>query len=119
MDEYDYTYGGDYGVGNNTPPLTTAAPDASGGAGSFLQSLLPVLTQGVQATLAARLNDKYGEGISSGLATVDANGNLVYKATPVYTPTAGTVVAKSALQSPVLLVGILAAVLVGIALLRR
>lgn len=115
----DYMYGGDFGVANATPPLTTDAPDASGGSGSFLKSLLPVLTQGVQATLAAKLNDKYGEGISSGLATVDANGNLVYKATPVYTPTAGTVVTQSALSSPVVLVGLLAAVLVGIALLRK
>jgi hypothetical protein len=119
VDDYDYAYGGDYGVGNATAPLTTDAPDASGGAGSFLASLLPVLTQGVQATVAAKLNDKYGEGISSGLATVDANGNLVYKATPVYTPTAGSVVTQSALRSPVVLVGIVAAVLVGIALLRR
>jgi hypothetical protein len=117
--DFDYAYGGDYGVGNATPPLTVDAPDASGGRGSFLQSLLPVLTQGVQATLAAKLNDKYGEGISSGLATVDANGNLVYKATPVTQATNATVVTQSALRSPVVLVGLLAAVLVGIALLRR
>jgi hypothetical protein len=117
--DFDYAYGGDYGVNNATPPLTTDAPDASGGAGSFLKSLLPVLTQGVQATLAAKINDKYGEGISSGLATVDANGNLVYKATPVYTPTSGTVVAQSALQSPVLLIGLAIAAVALIALLRK
>jgi hypothetical protein len=95
----------DTGVTNSTRPVATAPPDASGGAGSFLSGLLPTLTNGLNAVLAANLNDKFGEGIASGLATVDANGNLVYKATPAPIPTPGQVVASQALSSPVLLIG--------------
>jgi hypothetical protein len=115
----DYTYGGDYGVGNSTPPITTDAPDASGGGGSFLQELLPVLTNGLNATLAAKLNDRYGEGISSGLATVDQNGNLVYKATPVQVPTPNQVIASQSLSSPVILALAVAAVLGLIVIAKR
>lgn len=109
----------DTGVTNGTGPVATAPPDVSGGAGSFLSGLLPTLTNGLNAVLAANLNDKFGEGIASGLATVDANGNLVYKATPAPTPTAGQVVASQALSSPVLLIGGIALALVLVLTLAR
>jgi hypothetical protein len=102
----------DTGVANATGPIASAPPDASGGAGSFLSGLLPTLTNGLNAVLAANLNDKFGEGIASGLATVDANGNLVYKATPAPIPTTGQVLSSQALSSPVLLIGGVAVALI-------
>lgn len=89
----------DTGVTNGTGPVTTAPPDASGGGGSFLSGLLPTLTNGLNATLAAELNDKFGQGIASGLATVDANGNLTYKATPAPVPTPAQVASANAISS--------------------
>lgn len=68
---------GDGGTVNASSPLTLA-PDASGGNGSFLSSLLPTLTNGVSATLNSALVSALGN--NSGLYTVDAYGNLVPKA---------------------------------------
>jgi hypothetical protein len=113
----DWSY--DTGVTNSTPPVTTAPPDASGGSGSFLPGLLNTLTNGLNAVLAAKLNDKFGEGIAAGLATVDAQGNLVYKATPVPVPSSSQVVASQALSSPVLLLGLGAAALILVLALRK
>lgn len=100
----------DTGVVNSTPPVTTAPPDASGGFGSFLSGLLPTLTNGLNATLAAELNQNFGQGIAAGLATVDANGNLTYKATPATVPSSAAVIANNALSSPVLIFGVLGVV---------
>lgn len=97
----------DTGVVNSTPPVTTAPPDSSGGAGSFLSGLLPTLTNGLNATLAAELNQNFGQGIAAGLASVDANGNLTYKATPATVPSSAAVIANNALSSPVLLFGLI------------
>lgn len=108
----DSSTGFDSGAVNSTGPTTTAPPDASGGSGSFLYALLPTLTNGLNATLAANLNDKFGQGISSGLATVDANGNLTYRATPAIAPSAAAVVTSQALSSPVVLLGIGALILI-------
>ncbi len=120
MNDGGYQYDGyDYGVTNSTPPVTTAPPDASGGRGSFLPELLNTLTNGINATLAAKLNDKFGEGISSGLATVDSNGNLVYRATPAPTPTSNQVIASQAIRSPALLIGGVAVLLVLVIALHR
>lgn len=117
MDDYgSTTYFGDddssydTGVVNSTGPVTTAPPDASGGAGSFLAGLLPTLTNGLNATLAAELNQNFGQGIAAGLATVDANGNLTYKATPATVPTSGAVLASQALGSPVIIFAVLGVV---------
>lgn len=114
MDDYGSTsYFGDdsgsydTGVTNSTPPVTTAPPDSSGGAGSFLSGLLPTLTNGLNATLAAELNQNFGQGIAAGLATVDANGNLTYKATPATVPSSGAILTSQALGSPVLIFGLL------------
>lgn len=101
----------DTGVVNSTRPVTTAPPDASGGGGSFLSGLLPTLTNGLNATLAAELNANFGQGIAAGLATVDANGNLTYKATPATVPTNASIVTSRALNSPVLIMGVLGVVL--------
>lgn len=123
-DEGSTTYFGDdsssydTGVVNSTPPTTTAPPDASGGGGSFLSGLLPTLTNGLNATLAAELNQNFGQGIAAGLATVDANGNLTYKATPATVPSNAATVASQALSSPVLLAGI-AAVIVLLLVLKK
>lgn len=97
----------DSGVSNSTFPVTTAPPDASGGGGSFLQSLLPTLTSGLSATLAAELNANLGAGLQTGLASVDANGNLVYKATPAQTVTPTQVATANAISSlpMILLIG--------------
>lgn len=109
----------DAGVTNASAPVTTAPPDASGGAGSFLSGLLPTLTGGLNATLAAAINDKFAQGLSTGLATTDANGNLVYKATPSPTPTSGQVLTSQALSSPALLVGGLIVVVLVLALAKK
>lgn len=109
----------DAGVVNGTGPTTTAPPDASGGGGSFLSALLPTLTSGLSAVTAAEINKNLGAGLSSGLATVDANGNLTYSATPQPTPTAAQVVQSQALSSPVLLFGIIGAVLVLALVLKK
>jgi hypothetical protein len=116
-DTGDTTYFGDStgtpfdaGVTNSTGPSTTAPPDASGGSGSYLPAFLGVATNGLNAILAANLNDKFGQGIASGLATVDANGNLQYKATPAQQPSASAVVTSQALNSPVLIFGVVAVI---------
>lgn len=108
----------DTGVVNSTGPVTTAPPDSSGGAGSFLSGLLPTLTNGLNATLAAELNQNFGQGIAAGLATVDANGNLTYKATPATVPSNSALIASQALSSPVLVVGAIVLVL-AIILLKK
>ncbi len=68
---------GDGGTVNASSPLTLP-PDASGGNGSFLASLLPTLTNGVSATINSALVSSLGQ--NSSLYTVDAYGNLVPKA---------------------------------------
>lgn len=115
----DDTTSFDTGLTNSTPPVTTAPPDASGGGGSFLQSLLPTLTNGVNATLAAELNAKFGEGLASGLATVDANGNLTYKATPAPIPTATQVATASAISNLPLIALAIGGVIVLALLLKK
>lgn len=80
FDSYDVP--ADAGVTNSTGPFTTAPADATGGSGSFLQALLPTLTNGVNAALNYELEKNFGLGSNSGLAAVDADGNLVYKGAP-------------------------------------
>lgn len=70
--------GSDLGVTNNTGSFVDAPPDASGGSGSFLDSLIPTLTQGLSAGLNTAVLNTLGG--NSSLYTVDANGNLVPKA---------------------------------------
>lgn len=65
------------GVANSSSPLTLP-PDATGGNGSFLTSLIPTLTNGVSATINTALLSSLGQ--NSNLYTVDAYGNLVPKA---------------------------------------
>lgn len=81
MSDYDeYNYDG--GVTNSTAPYTTAPPDPSGGAGSFLAALLPTLTNGINALAQAKISKSIGDTLGQGLATVDDNGNVVYKGSP-------------------------------------
>lgn len=109
----------DTGVVNSTPPVTTSPPDASGGGGSYLPALLPTLTSGLNAVLAANLNQKFGQGLASGLATVDAQGNLTYKATPAPVPSAAQAATANALSSlPVILLAVGGLILLA-AVLRR
>lgn len=72
----------DGGVINGTGPLTTAPPDPTGGGGSFLRSLLPTLTDGINALASAKINTEVGKILGTGLATVDDEGNVVYKGAP-------------------------------------
>ncbi len=80
-DNLDFT--GDGGVVNSEGPYTSAAPDASGGTGSFLTSLIPTLTNGLNATINAKLLSSLGQ--NSQLYTVDINGNLVPKSAAALT----------------------------------
>lgn len=75
-------FGYDGGVINSTPPYTTAPPDASGGAGSFINSLLGTLTNGIDQYAQAKISKTIGDTLGYGLATVDDNGNVVYKGSP-------------------------------------
>lgn len=77
---WDESYDG--GVTNDTPPFTTAPPDASGGAGSFLPQLLGTLTNGISQIAAAKISANVRDTLGYGLATVDANGQVVYKGSP-------------------------------------
>lgn len=102
----------DAGVVNNTPPFTTAPPDASGGGGSFLNSLLGTLTNGIDAFAQAKISQTIGNSLGQGLATVDDEGNVVYRAAPGANSPAQispTYAAKSFFASPI---GILAIVAV-------
>lgn len=72
----------DGGVVNATKPFTTAPPDASGGTGSFLRGTLDLLTNGINALASAKLNTEVSKLLGTGLATVDDEGNVVYKASP-------------------------------------
>lgn len=74
----DLGFDGDGGVTNDTEPFVSAPPDASGGTGSFLASLVPTLTNGLNATINSELLNALGRG--GNLYTVDANGNVVPKA---------------------------------------
>lgn len=71
-------FSGDGGAANNTPAYVSAPPDASGGSGSFLDALVPTLTNGLNATLNSTLLSALGG--NSSLYSVDAYGNLVPKA---------------------------------------
>jgi hypothetical protein len=107
----------DAGVTNATGPVNTAPPDVSGGAGSFLSALLPTLTNGINATLAAELNANFGQGVGAGLATVDANGNVTYKATPAQVVTPTQRAAAGAISSlPLVLLGVGALVILAVML---
>lgn len=77
---YDDFDGYDAGVINNTPPFTTAPPDATGGRGSFLAPLLDTLTQGINAFAQAKISQEISKNLGMGLATVDDEGNVVYRA---------------------------------------
>lgn len=80
----DYSFPTDAidGIVNGTPPYVADPPDASGGAGSYLTSILGTLTGGFNALTNAKINEYIGHTLQGGLATVDANGNVVYKAAP-------------------------------------
>lgn len=72
----------DAGVSNNTPPFTTAPPDASGGGGSFLPGLLDTLLNGVNAVVQTETSKYIGDRLGGGLASVDEYGNVVYRGSP-------------------------------------
>ena len=79
----DFYNVGDAGVTNDTPPYTTAPPDGSGGAGSFLPGLLNTLTNGLNTLANAKISEEIGKTLGqSGLAYVDDNGNVVYRGAP-------------------------------------
>lgn len=75
----DYTNAID-GVANGTPPFIDVPPDASGGAGSYLDSIVGTLTGGFNALANIKINEYIGKSLQGGLASVDANGRVVYKA---------------------------------------
>lgn len=77
FDTSNLDFSGDGGVLNNTLPYADAAPDASGGTGSFLDALVPTLTNGLNAFVNAELLNNLGK--NGALYTVDANGDLVPK----------------------------------------
>lgn len=74
--------GYDAGVINSTPPFTTAPPDASGGRGSYLGSILDTLTNGINAFAQAKISSEISKSLGYGLASVDDEGNVVYRGAP-------------------------------------
>lgn len=77
FDTSNLNFSGDGGVLNNTVPYVDSPPDASGGTGSFLDALVPTLTNGLNAAINAELLNSLGK--NGNLYTVDANGDLVPK----------------------------------------
>lgn len=75
----------DDGVLNDTPPFTTAPPDATGGTGSFLPRILDTLVNGVNAYASARLNEQVARSLGGGIASVNADGTVQYRAAPANT----------------------------------
>lgn len=77
FDTSNLDFSGDGGVTNNTGSYVDSPPDASGGNGSFLDALLPTLTNGLNAYANSQLLQAIGKNNS--LYTVDATGSLVPK----------------------------------------
>lgn len=106
---YDY----DAGVINNTPPFTEAPPDASGGRGSYLGSIVDTLTNGINAFAQAKISAEISKSLGVGLATVDDEGNVVYRGAPGSNAPAQVspaYAAKSLFSSPVGIIGLVAVV---------
>jgi hypothetical protein len=72
----------DAGVINSTPPFVSAPPDATGGRGSFLGNVLDTLTNGINAFAQAKISSEITKSLGQGIATVDDEGNVVYRAAP-------------------------------------
>jgi hypothetical protein len=75
----------DDGVLNDTPPFTSAPPDASGGTGSFLPNLLDTLTNGINAYASVALNQSVARSLGGGVASVNADGTVTYRGAPANT----------------------------------
>jgi hypothetical protein len=69
--------------------------------------------------LAAELNDKFGQGLASGLASVDANGNVTYKATPATQPTPAQVATANAVSSLPMIAIVVGVVVVALIALKK
>jgi len=68
------------GVIPNTGPTTTAAPDASGGSGSFLKNLQNTLTNGISTLLTEKISAGLALTTASDLRSVNAAGQVTPKA---------------------------------------
>ena len=68
------------GVIPNTGPTTTAAPDASGGSGSFLSTLQNTLTNGISTLLSEKISAGLALTTASDLKSVNSAGQVTPKA---------------------------------------
>lgn len=95
--------------------MAITEPDASGGLGSYTRDLWGVLTGALSVVAAPALGQLLDINTT---AVVGADGNIRYAATPSAEPTAAQQ-ARSALNNPVVLLGIGAVVILGIVLAVR
>lgn len=119
MDDDDYGFP-DGGVLNDTPPFTTAPPDATGGSGSFLPNILNTLASGINAFAMAQANQQVARSLGGGIAAVNADGSVTYRAAPANTVgTSARVATQSFFQQYGAIVMLGAAAVIAVVVLKK